>query len=46
MKTIKVAILGACGWMGKCHALGYRNAALLFPAKGVRAEIAWLVDGD
>lgn len=44
MKTVKVAILGACGWMGKCHSLGYRNAALLYPDNGVRAEIAWLID--
>ena len=31
MKPVNVAILGACGWMGKCHSLGYRNAPLMFP---------------
>ena len=44
MKAVKVALLGACGWMGKCHSLGYRNAALLFPEKNVSPEIVWLVD--
>jgi predicted dehydrogenase len=44
MRAVKVALLGACGWMGKCHSLGYRNAALLFPEKNVSPEIIWLVD--
>src|SRR3954447_4468555 len=44
MRTVRVALLGACGWMGKCHSLGYRNAALLFPEKGAAPEIVWLVD--
>jgi predicted dehydrogenase len=30
--------------MGKCHSLGYRNAALLFPKSPGRPEITWLVD--
>ena len=44
MKTVKVALLGACGWMGKCHSLAYRNAALLFPQSAGAPEIAWVVD--
>src|SRR3954469_23833830 len=44
MRTVRVALLGACGWMGKCHSLGYRSAALLFPEMGAAPEIVWLVD--
>jgi predicted dehydrogenase len=44
MKDVRVAILGACGWMGKCHSMGYRNASLMFPEEQVRAKITWLVD--
>ncbi|MDH3663740.1 MAG: Gfo/Idh/MocA family oxidoreductase [Alphaproteobacteria bacterium] len=46
MKSVNVALLGACGWMGKCHSLGYRNAALLFPEKKILPNISWLVDTD
>lgn len=44
MKKVRVAILGACGWMGKCHSLGYRNLPLLYPEYGVQADIRWLID--
>jgi predicted dehydrogenase len=44
MKLVGVAILGACGWMGKCHSLAYRNLPLLYPEYGVGADIRWLVD--
>jgi predicted dehydrogenase len=44
MKQVDVAILGACGWMGKCHSLGYRNLPLLFPEYQATAEIRWLID--
>jgi predicted dehydrogenase len=44
MKPVNVAILGACGWMGKCHSMGYRNAPLMFPELGSIPRIAWLVD--
>ena len=44
MKTVKVALLGACGWMGKCHTLAYRNANLLFPKLTGIPELAWLID--
>ena len=43
-KTVKVALLGACGWMGKCHSMGYRNLPLLYPDDGIDVEIVWLVD--
>ena len=46
MRPVNVALLGACGWIGKCHPLGYRNAALLFPEKKVLPTIRWLVDAD
>ena len=46
MRAVNVALLGACGWMGKCHSLGYRNAALLFPEKKIMPTISWLVDAD
>ena len=44
MKPVNVAILGACGWMGKCHSMGYRNAPLMFPELGSIPKITWLVD--
>ena len=44
MIGVNVAVLGACGWMGKCHSMGYRNAPLMFPEDGIRTEIRWLVD--
>lgn len=44
MKPVKVAILGASGWMGKVHALGYRNAPLLFGSDRGMAEIVLIVD--
>ena len=44
MTAVRVAILGVCGWMGKCHSLGYRNMGLLYPKDGITAEIRWIVD--
>lgn len=46
MKKTRVAILGACGWMGKVHTMAYQNIPLLFGSENGTAEIAWLVDGD
>jgi predicted dehydrogenase len=43
---VGIAILGVCGWMGKCHSLGYRNAPLLFPENETIANILWIVDSD
>jgi predicted dehydrogenase len=44
MKTIKVAVLGACGWMGKVHTNAYLNLERQFGNIGVRAEVRWVVD--
>ena len=44
MTDVRVAILGAGGWMGKVHALGYRNTGLLYAGRRGNAEIAMLVD--
>lgn len=46
MKKTRVAVLGACGWMGKVHSMAYQNIPFLFGADNGTAEIAWLVDGD
>lgn len=46
MKKTRVAVLGACGWMGKVHTMAYQNIPFLFGADNGTAEIAWLVDGD
>ena len=46
MRTVKVAILGACGWMGKCHTMGYRNAIVAFPDLGAEPAITWIIDDD
>ena len=46
MADVRVAILGAGGWMGKVHSLGYRNTALLYSGRRGRATIAMLVDED
>ncbi len=44
MEKVRVAVLGACGWMGKCHSMGYRNAALMFPEDRIDTQVRWLVD--
>lgn len=46
MKETRVAVLGACGWMGKVHSMAYQNIPFLFGSDNGTAEIAWLVDGD
>lgn len=46
MDVVRVAVLGACGWMGKTHTLGYQNLPYLFGDSRGRAEVRWLVDGD
>jgi predicted dehydrogenase len=46
MKKTRVAVLGACGWMGKVHTMAYQNIPFLFGSDNGIAEIAWLVDGD
>lgn len=46
MKKIKVAVLGACGWMGKVHTMSYQNIPFLFGSERGTAEVVWLVDGE
>lgn len=46
MKKTRVAVLGACGWMGKVHSMAYQNIPFLFGSDNGTAEVAWLVDGD
>lgn len=44
MKEISVAVLGACGWMGKVHSNAYTNMARQFPRVNAKVKIKWLVD--
>jgi len=46
MRPIRVAVLGAVGWMGKVHTMSYQDMPYIFGDRKGRAEIAWLVDGD
>lgn len=46
MRKTRVAVLGACGWMGKVHSMAYQNIPFLFGSDNGTAEVAWLVDGD
>src|SRR4029077_17749360 len=46
MTAIRVAVLGACGWMGKVHTMAYQNIPFLFGQQKGSATVAWLVDGD
>lgn len=46
MKKVRVAVLGACGWMGKVHTMSYQNIPFVFGSDNGTADIAWLVDGD
>lgn len=44
MREIGVAVLGACGWMGKVHSNAYANMSRQFPGVTGRPVIRWLVD--
>ncbi|PBB52935.1 MULTISPECIES: Gfo/Idh/MocA family oxidoreductase [Mesorhizobium] len=46
MKPIKVAVLGACGWMGRVHSNAYAAMTRQFPALGAEVVIKWLVDDN
>jgi predicted dehydrogenase len=46
MKTIVVAVLGACGWMGRVHSNAYAGLASQFPSLPASVKIKWLVDAD
>ena len=43
---VRVAILGAGGWMGRLHATSYIKLPHIFAEGRGRAEVAWLVDSD
>ena len=44
MKPIVVAVLGACGWMGRVHSNAYAGMARQFPELGAEVVVKWLVD--
>jgi predicted dehydrogenase len=44
MRQINVAVLGACGWMGRVHSNAYAAMARLFPDIPARVHIRWLID--
>ncbi len=46
MDKVRVAVLGACGWMGKVHTMSYQNIPFIFGNDNGVAEVRWLVDGD
>lgn len=46
MRSVNVAVLGACGWMGKVHSGAYRRWRGHFEAQGAELSVAWLVDQD
>ena len=46
MDKVRVAVLGACGWMGKVHTMSYQNIPFIFGNDNGLAEVRWLVDGD
>jgi len=46
MKEIRVAILGAGGWMGSAHAMGYRNQPILFGNEPAVPILHTVVDVD
>jgi predicted dehydrogenase len=46
MAEIRVALIGACGWMGKTHALGYRNMPILFGREPAVPVLDLVVDAD
>jgi len=44
--SVRVAVLGASGWMGKAHTLAYQSLPLLFGGEGYAARVTRLVDGN
>jgi predicted dehydrogenase len=46
MTEIKVAVLGASGWMGKVHTMAYQTFPHFFGVSGGTAQIASLVDAN
>lgn len=46
MQPVKVAVLGAVGWMGKTHTMAYQDIPFIFGSSKGTAEVTWLIDGD
>lgn len=46
MTEIKVAVLGASGWMGKVHTMAYQTFPHFFGVSGGTAKIVALVEGN
>ncbi|WP_102960318.1 Gfo/Idh/MocA family protein [Mangrovicella endophytica] len=44
MKEVRVAVIGASGWMGKVHTMAYLTFAHFFGTGGATARVAVLVD--
>jgi predicted dehydrogenase len=45
-KEIRIGLIGGGGWMGKAHAMGYRNQVLLFGAEPAMPVLDTLVELD
>lgn len=46
MTEVRVAVLGASGWMGKVHTMAYQSFAHFFGTKGGTARIVALVEAN
>ncbi len=46
MRTINVAVLGACGWMGRVHSNAYAAMARQFPDVAAKVQVKWLIDDN
>ena len=46
MKEIRVAIIGAGGWMGQAHTMGFRNQSVVFGTEPAVPVLHTLVDVD
>lgn len=46
MRTINVAVLGACGWMGRVHSNAYAAMVRQFPEVAAKVQVKWLIDDN
>lgn len=46
MSEVRVAVLGASGWMGKVHTMAYQTFPHFFGVSDGTARIVTLVDGN
>jgi len=46
MREIRVAIIGAGGWMGRAHTMGFRNQSVLFGSEPAVPVLHTLVEVD